>query len=113
MLDVEIAINNHPLSYLEDDVDMPVLTPSSMLHLRPNQLPELSTYRIQEPDPRKRAKYLQQCKEVMWSRWTKEYVRSLRERHSRSGGEQTPHPLVGDVVRQVAKSEFMEIGNHG
>ena len=98
VLDVEIAINNRPLSYLEDDVDMPVLTPSSMLHLRPNQLPELSTYHIQEPDLRKRAKYLQRCKEVMWSRWTKEYVRSLRERHSRSGGQQTPHPSVGDVV---------------
>ena len=98
VLDIEIAINNRPLSYLEDDVDMPVLTPSSMLHLRPNQLPELSTYRIQEPDLRKRAKYLQRCKEVMWSRWTKEYVRSLRERHSRSGGQQTPHPSVRDVV---------------
>ena len=34
----------------------------------------------------------------MWSRWTKEYVRSLRGRHSKSGGVQTPHPSVGDVV---------------
>lgn len=36
----------------------------------------------------------------MWSRWTNEYVRSLRERHStrKSGEEQTPHPSVGEVV---------------
>ena len=29
---------------------------------------------------------------------SKKYVRSLRERHRRSGGEQTPHPSVEDVV---------------
>ncbi|KAL9976916.1 hypothetical protein ACROYT_G014258 [Oculina patagonica] len=98
VLDVEIAINGRPLSYLEEDVEMPVLTPSSMLHLWPTQLPELSAHHIQESDLRKRAKYLLRCKEAMWSRWSKEYVRSLRERQSKSGGEQTPHPSVGDVV---------------
>ena len=98
VLDVEIAINGRPLSYLEDDVEMPVLTPSSMLHLQPTQLPELSPHHLQETDLRKRAKYLLRCKEAMWSRWSKEYVRSLRERHRRSGGKQTPHPSVGDVV---------------
>jgi len=35
VLDVEIAINGHPLSYLEEDAELPVLTRSSMLHLRP------------------------------------------------------------------------------
>ena len=98
VLDVEIAINGRPLSYLEDDVEMPMLTPSSMLHLQPTQLPGLSPHHLQETDLRKRAKYLLRCKEAMWSRWSKEYVRSLRERHRRSGGEQTPHPSVGDVV---------------
>ena len=77
---------------------MPVLTPSSMLHLRPSQLPELNAYHIEEPDLRKGAKYLYRCKEALWSRWTREYVRSLRERHSRSGGKQTSHPSVGEVV---------------
>ena len=94
VLDVEIAINGRPLTYLEEDVQMPVLTPSSLLHLRLNQLPELSAHHI----GRKGAKYLLRCKEAMWCRWTKEYVRSLIERHSKSGGEQTPHPSVGDVV---------------
>ena len=98
VLDVEIAMNGRPLSYLEEDVELPVLTPSSMLHLQPSQLPELNAYHIEEPDLRKRAKYLYRCKEAMWSRWTREYVRSLRERHSRSGGKQTSHPSVGEVV---------------
>ena len=98
VLDVEIAINGRPLTYLEEDVEMLVLTPSFMLHLWSNQLPELRAYHLQERDLRKRAKYLLRCKEAMWCRWTKEYVRSLREGHSKSGGDQTPHPLVGDVV---------------
>ena len=34
----------------------------------------------------------------MWSRCTREYVRSLREQHRRAGGKQTLHPNVGDVV---------------
>ena len=98
VLDVEIAINGRPLSYMEEGVELPVLTPSSMLHLRPSQLPELSAYHIEEPDLRERAKCLHWCKEVVWSRWTREYVRSLHERHSRSRGKQTPHPSVGEVV---------------
>ena len=27
VLDVEVALNNRPLGYLEDDVELPVLTP--------------------------------------------------------------------------------------
>ena len=43
-------------------------------------------------------KFLMKCKEVMWKRWTAEYIRGLRESHRRAGGEQTPHPNSGDVV---------------
>ena len=74
VLDVEVTINGQPLSYLEEDVEMPVLTPSAMLYLRVNQLPELEPHQIQEPDLRSRAKYLRHCKDVLWSRWTKEYL---------------------------------------
>ena len=34
----------------------------------------------------------------MWKRWTREYVRSLRERHRCEGGKQTVHPRIGDAV---------------
>ena len=52
---------------------------------------------------RKRYKYLLRCKEAMWTRWTREYLRSLRERHAskRKDGFIAPH--VGDVV--IIKSE--------
>ena len=103
VLDVEIALNNRSLSYLEDDIQLPILTPNSILHQNPNYLPELKAHHLEEADLRKRAKYLQKCKETMWNRWSREYIRSLRERHRRAGGAQTPHPNVGDAV--IVKSE--------
>ena len=98
VLDVEIALNNRPLSYVEDDLQQPLLTPNSMLNLNPNDLPSLEPHQIANMDLRKRARYLARCKEMVWSRWSKEYVRNLREQHRRAGGKQTPHPSVGDMV---------------
>ena len=98
VLDVETALNNRPLSYLEDDIQLPVLTPNSMLHLNPTYLPELKAHHLQEKDLRKRARFLSQCKHAMWNRWTREYVRGLREQHRRAGWKQTPHPKMGDAV---------------
>jgi len=40
LLDVEVALNNRPLSYIEEDMQLPVLTPASMLHSQPNFSPE-------------------------------------------------------------------------
>ena len=69
-----------------------------MLSINPNYLPELQAHHAPEGDLRKRAKFLLKCKDVMWKRWTAEYMRSLRESHRRAGGKQTPHPNIGDVV---------------
>ena len=66
VLDVEVALNNRPLSYLEDDIQLPVLTPNSMLSINPNYLPELQAHHAPEDDLRKRAKFLLKCKDVMW-----------------------------------------------
>ena len=46
VLDVEIALNNRPLCYVEDDIQLPVLTPNSLLFLRSNQLPELEPHHL-------------------------------------------------------------------
>ena len=58
ILDVEITLNNRPLGYVEDYVQMPVLTPSAMLYGQPNQLPEEEAEAIEDVNLRKRAKYL-------------------------------------------------------
>ena len=39
VLDVEVTLKNRSLSYLEDDVHLPVLTTNSLLHINPRHLP--------------------------------------------------------------------------
>ena len=103
LLDVEITLNNRPLSYVEDDVQMPLLTPNAMLFLNSNLLPELQPHHIETADLRKRAKHLLKCKEAIWSRWTKECLRGLRQRHRAQRGAGGDAPAVGDVV--IVKTE--------
>ena len=74
LLDVEAALNNRPLSYVEEDVQLPLLTPNALQFGRPNLLPEREEHHIGDRDLRKRAKYLRRCKEVLWGRWTSEYL---------------------------------------
>ena len=82
LLDVDVTLNNRPLSYVEDDPQLPVLTPNSFLFGHLNLLPELEHHHLESPDLRRRAKYLKRCKDVMWRRWTDDYLRGLREQHS-------------------------------
>ena len=68
ILDVEITLNNRPLGYMEDDVELPVLTPNSLLFGQPNILPEMDPSGIEDADLRKRARYLLRRKEALWRR---------------------------------------------
>lgn len=70
VLEVEVTLNSLPLSYLEDDIDLPVLTPNSMLHINPSYLPELPAHPLPDNVLRRRAIILLMCKEAMWKRWT-------------------------------------------
>ena len=66
MLDVEIQLNHRPLTYIEDDVELPTLTPVSFLHQPTCQLPQKEPWQINECDLKKRAKYLVECKNKLW-----------------------------------------------
>ena len=70
LLDVEVTLNNRPLCYVEDDVQLPVLTPSTMMFGQPKLIPE--DLDEEDADLRKRARYLRSGKDVLWSRWTGE-----------------------------------------
>ena len=74
LLDVEVALNDIPWSYVKKDVEMSILTPSSLLYLQLNAL-------SQDYDLRKRARYLLKCKDASWLRWAAEYFRGLCETH--------------------------------
>ena len=97
-LEVEVAVNNRPLSYVEDDVELPVLTPNVMMHGLPNLLPEEDAESVEDVELRKRTRYLRRCKDILWSRWTTEYIRSLRERHNLKHKTKVLTLKVGDVV---------------
>ena len=78
LLSVEITLNDRPLGYVEDDVQYPVMTPNSLLFVRPSHLLQPQPHLVENTDLRKRYKYLLRCKEAMWTRWTREYLREAR-----------------------------------
>jgi hypothetical protein len=98
VLNVEVELNNRPLDYVEDDIQLPILTPASFLFQRSNRIPELETWREEKGDLRKRAKYLRSCKDALWKRWTSEYLKALRERHHCNRDGKSAKLGVGDVV---------------
>ena len=98
LLDIEIQINRRPLSYIEDDVELPALTPATFLFQRTSQLPENQPWRNEDKDLRKRAKYLRSCKESLWKRWRREYLTALRERHNLVHKTSKQQIKIGDAV---------------
>ena len=98
LLDVEITLNNRPLNYVEDDVQMPILTPNSLTFGGNHSMPDDDTENIDEIDLRKRAKYLAKCKDRVWLRWRTEYLTALRERHCHQHGTTLTQLKIGDVV---------------
>ena len=74
VLQVETQLNRRPLSYVKEDVQLPLLTPASFLFQKSNRLPEREPWREENVDLRKRAKYLKTCKDALWKRWSREYL---------------------------------------
>ncbi len=97
LLDVEITLNNRPLCYVEDEIT-PILTPNSMMMLDSNFIPDREVDDDANPDLVKRMKYLRSVKDHVWSRWTTEYLRSLRERHNMQHKSRAMNLKMGDVV---------------
>ena len=99
LLDVEQTLNNRPLTYVEDDIQFPTLTPNSLIFGIENHVPTMENrHDITDKDLRKRAKYVQACKNAAWSRWSNEYIKTLRERHNLKHHKKVNHIKIGDVV---------------
>jgi hypothetical protein len=78
LLDIELVLNNRQLSYVEDDIQMTILTPNNLMFGQPGTIPEEEVDCIDEASLRKRARYVEKCKNALWSRWSSEYLRGLR-----------------------------------
>ena len=98
LLDVEIQVNRRPMSHVEEDVELPVLTTANFLFQRTTKLPEIQPYHEEEKDLRKRLKFLKNCKDQLRNRWRREYLRALRERHVMINGTNGFQVSKGDVV---------------
>ena len=107
--DIEIVFNNRPLQYVEDEFGSRVLTPNSIIHGRNVYLLE----DIEEPDHlSKMERRVRKAKVVMWERWSTQYVRSLRERHSVTKSE-VYHPDIEEVVLVVSDNKNRHEWKHG
>jgi hypothetical protein len=99
VLDVEISLNNRPLTYVEDDVELSVLTPNLLITGESYVLPDEERDSTEEEETKRRAKHVQlRSKEAVWKRWTGEYMRALRERHNLKHQGKNKTPTVGEVV---------------
>ena len=78
-------------------MELPVLTPSAMMFSQPKLIPEEGLDE-EDADLRKRARYLCRCKDVLWSRWTGEYLKSLRERYNLKYKTKEMTVQLGDVM---------------
>ena len=93
-----MALNGRSLSYVEDDHQLPILTPNSLLYPLSNVIPDLDAHHIDEHDLRKRAKHLGSCKQIIWKWWSTKYVRGLRERPNLNHQSKTLTLKPGYVV---------------
>ena len=97
ILDVKTILNNRPPGYVEDYIQMPILTPNLMLFEQLSQIPEEEPAKVEDYDLRKCAKYQRKCKDVLWNRWTTECLKALRERHNLNHQTKEATLKEGDV----------------
>eukprot|EP00794_Sanderia_malayensis_P018542 gene18542-biopygen15623 len=98
ILEIQLVLNNRPLTYCEDDIELPTLTPNMLIFGKSNYLPLENPSDIDDKDLRKRARYLRKCKDALWKRWQGEYLRALRERHNVMHKVTQRELEIGDVV---------------
>ena len=123
--EIEAILNNRPLTYVSSDLEDPqALTPSHLLYGdRLTSLPYDPSVEEELLDPSFGEKPSQQLDifsrrqrilKAFWTRWQKDYLTSLRERHVVSNKQVKPKIKVGDVVfrSQRGPSYRMEVSRH-
>ena len=69
LLDVEINMNYRPLTYIEEDIQYPILTPNSMILGRDTKMVDGNMIEDNEDlGCRKQQKYGKRCKDATWRR---------------------------------------------
>ena len=97
LLEIENALNNRLLTYVEDGVEYPILTSNTLAIGQKLMLPN-KNLETENRDLCKRFKYIQKWKEAAWLRWRKKYIKLLRERHNMKSKDRMSIAKVGEVV---------------
>ena len=103
--DIQIIFNHCPLSYCEDDIQLPTLTTSVMIFGREICLPEENLEDIENQDLRNGEKYLRRCKDMLWRRFRSEHLNALRERNNTIHQVKELEVKPGDVVMIKGKEK--------
>ena len=131
--EIECALNNRPLTYIDSMDVTEALTPAHLLHGRQLTMLPHETCDMNDPDYHvvdqsalvTRSKKLASIFERFWQSWSSEYITALRERHIQSKvGSDKNIAKVGDVVLvhsddvkrvnwKLAKIESLIFGNDG
>ena len=109
--DVETTSNNRSLSYIEEDIQFPVLTPILLVLGQTPVIPNEDPTDTEIRDLRKMQKYIQRCKEAVWKRWRNEYLTSLPEMHNLKHNKREPEVKVGEVVAIKGNERNKYTGN--
>ena len=64
LLDIEKILNNRPLTYIEEEIDYPILTPNSLILGRDVSFPDAAPHESESETIMKRHKYIKRCKEA-------------------------------------------------
>ena len=88
LAEIEMIINNRPLTFMYDELAEEPITPNHLIysrmlkHTNSSKTPTTDTD-IQETDFTVRTTYINQILENVWNTWTHEYLISLREYQSK------------------------------
>ena len=96
-MDIEVTLNNRPVLYVEEDIQMPVMTPNALLYGQSLLVPE-EDLDEDVPEMKRRQRYINKCKYAALTRWTKEYLKTLREIHNMLHQAKEMQISLGDVV---------------
>lgn len=114
--EVEAVMNSRPLTYVYDDANEgQAITPSLLLYGKDlTQLPpNMFDYKFERKSPqtcRERLKYLEKLKNYFWTRYQREYLTELTERHARKRkGKAVRQAKVDDIVLVKEGGETVKI----
>ena len=83
--------------YVEKDIQMPVLTPNTLLYGQPMLLPE---EHLDEdiPEMKRQQRYINKWKDAACTRWTTEHLITLREKQNMLHQAKEMQISLGDIV---------------